>query len=76
VPARLPMQKRAVVDRLPRAQPRVEGSNTAGRLDVKRGREIQLIHVAGANQFMDCGDALDVFGFGEGELGGDAALRG
>ena len=62
-------KKCAVVDRLARAQPRVERRDAALRLDSKRRREIELIHVAGADPFMDCGDALRVFGFGEGELG-------
>ena len=71
MPALLPMQKCAVVHRLPRAQPRVVRRNAARHLDVKRRCEIQLIHVACANPFMYRRDTPGVFGFGERKLRGD-----
>ena len=62
------MQERAVVDRLARAQPRVERGNATLRLDAKRRGEIQLVHVAGADPFVNRRDASCILGFAEGEL--------
>jgi hypothetical protein len=72
---RLPMQERSVVDRLPRAQPRIERRRAALRFDRKRGREVQLIHISGANPFVNRGDAPGVFGLSERKFRGDLRLR-
>ena len=64
------------VDRLARAQTRIQGRRAARRSETKWSCEVELIDVAGANPLVNPGDALGVFGFGERKLGGDAFFRG
>src|SRR5579863_5854082 len=65
----LPMKERPVIDRLASAQLRVERCHAAVGLDMKWRCEIELVHIAGADQLVDGGNALCVFGFCESKLG-------